>query len=198
MLAFGCSIVQGEELETELTVPKLFAKYLNEPLENFSNRGASNEEILFTAFENMKPGHTILVGLTDISRVYWPHTDTDCMQSQQVDSGEKIKEPLKGLANTLDLWVKFCYNEYTLEHYYYKRFKHLEQYCQQLGNKIYFFSSISPPDSQLKQFHGNNWFTKISLVNYCDDNNLGRMPKGHPTSKAHQEYFKEMITGYKL
>lgn len=197
MLAFGCSIVQGEELGKELTIPKLFAEYLNEPLKNFGNCGASNEEVLFTAHEKITAGHTVLVGLTDISRVLWPHKDTDCMQSQQVNSGG-IKAPLRGLENTLDLWVRFCYNEYTLEHYYYKRFKHLERYCQQLGNKIYFFSSISPPDSQLKQFHGNNWFTKISLTNYCDDNNLGRMPKGHPTSLAHQEYFKEMLKEYKL
>lgn len=197
MLAFGCSIVQGEELEGQRTIASDFAHHVNEPLENFGKAGSSNEEILFTAYENIKPGHTILVGLTDISRVYWPHTHTDKMQSQQVDSGG-TKFPLLGLDNTLDLWVRFCYNEHTLEHYYYKRFKHLEQYCQQLGNKIYFFSSISPPDSQLNQFHGNNWYTKISLVNYCDNNNLGRMPNGHPTSIAQQKYFKEIIKEYKI
>lgn len=197
MLAFGCSIVEGEELEGQRTIASDFAHHINEPLKNFGKAGSSNEEILFTAYENIKPGHTILVGLTDISRVYWSHKDTDKMQSQQIKSGG-IKFPLQGLEKTLDEWVKFCYNEYTLEHYYYKRFKHLEQYCQQLGNKIYFFSSISPPDSQLKQFHGNNWFTKISLVNYCDEHSFGRMPKGHPTSKAHQEYFNEMKKEFKL
>lgn len=198
MLAFGCSIVQGEELETELTVPKLFAKYLNESLENFSKSGASNEEILFTAYENIKPGHTILIGLTDISRVYWSHTNTDCMESWSVDVARQPKNPLAGMKNSLDTWLKFCYNEYTLEQYYYKRFKHLEEYCKVLGNNIYFFSSISPPDSSLIQHHGKNWYTKTSLVNYCDNNQLGRMPKGHPTSLAHQEYFKEMLKEYKL
>lgn len=198
MLAFGCSIVAGEEIETEPTIPKLFAEHINEPLENYSKAGLSNEEILFTAYENIKLGHTILVGITDISRVYWPHADTNNMQSQSINNQREPKFPLQGLKKTLDHYVKFCYNEHTLEHYYYKRFKHLEQYCQQLGNKIYFFTSIASTDSQLTQFHGNNWYTKTSLINFCDDNNLGRMPKDHPTSKAHQGYFNEMVKEYKL
>ena len=52
MLAFGCSIVAGEEIETEPTIPKLFAEHINEPLENYSKAGLSNEEILFTAYES--------------------------------------------------------------------------------------------------------------------------------------------------
>ena len=198
MLAFGCSMVQGEELEGQRTIASEFANHINEPLINFANAGMSNEEILFTAYENIKPGHTVLVGLTDISRVYWPHANTDSMQSQSVSNRREPKNPLAGLKNSIDSWFKFCYNEYTLEQYYYKRFKHLEEYCKVLGINIYFFSSIGPTDSSLIQHHGNNWYTKTSLVNYCNDNNLGIMPRGHPSSRAHQEYFTEMIKEYKL
>jgi len=196
MLAFGCSITAGEELEGQPTVASLFADYINEPLTNFASGGASNEEILFTAHEKITAGQTVLVGISDISRVYWPHSKTIEMSSQQMD--KEPKNPLPGMKNSLDTWLKFCYNEYTLEQYYIKRFKHLEKYVQTLGNKIYFFSGISPPDSLFKKQHGNNWFTKISLVNFCDEHSLGRMPKGHPTSEAHKQYFEEMIKEFNI
>ena len=52
-MAFGCSVVQGEELKFKPTVAKLFAEYIDEPLLNYAKPGASNDQILFTAGEHI-------------------------------------------------------------------------------------------------------------------------------------------------
>ena len=62
MLAFGCSIVAGEELEGKQIIPKLFAEHIGEPLINHGLIGAGNDEILLEAFDKVEPGHTVLVG----------------------------------------------------------------------------------------------------------------------------------------
>ena len=59
MLAFGCSIVAGEELEGKQTIPKLFAEHIGEPLHNHGLIGAGNDEILLEAFDKVEPGHTL-------------------------------------------------------------------------------------------------------------------------------------------
>jgi hypothetical protein len=187
MLAFGCSIVAGEELEGKQTIPKLFAEHIGEPLINHGLIGAGNDEILLEAFEKIEPGHTILVGITDVARVFWPHIAvTDGLQTYSVNE----KSELNRLKETLDLWFKWCYNELTLEQYYIKRFKHLEKYCEMLGNKIYFFSGITPPTSQFQELHGANWHTSSALIDYADQ--YGRELKGHPNEICHIKYFESM------
>ncbi len=69
MLAFGCSIVAGEEIEKKPTLTKLFAEHINEPLENSIKACKSKEEILFTEYKNIKLGHSILIGISKISRL---------------------------------------------------------------------------------------------------------------------------------
>jgi len=193
MLAFGCSIVAGEELEGKQIIPKLFAEHIGEPLFNFGRIGAGNDEILLEAFEQVKPGHTVLVGITDISRIFWPHVSVaDEMQTYSIN--EKSKLP--GLKESLDLYFKWCYNEDTLEQYYIKRFKQFEKYCQVLGNKIYFFSGISRSTSRFKTLHGTNWHTSSTLMDYADQ--YGIEPKGHPNEMCHIKYFESMKEEFKL
>jgi len=194
MMAFGCSVVQGEELKSKPTVAKLFAEYINEPLLNYGHPGSSNDQILFTAGEHIEAGHTILVGITEVSRVFWPHHNEFSLKSYKQDQHDNKK----GMKDVLEIWYKYCYHHIPLEQYYLKRYKHLEKYCRELGAKVYFFTSLASQPSLFEKQHGGNWFTKISLDNFCDDRELGRQPKGHPSSEAHKQYFEEMIKEYKI
>ena len=194
MMAFGCSIVQGEELKFKPTVAKLFAEYIDEPLLNYAKPGASNDQILLTAGEHIEAGHTILVGITEVSRVFWPHPEDERVKSFHLDNYNNRK----GMKETYESWLKYCYKHETVEQYYLKRYQHLEKYCRELGTKVYFFTSIASEPSLFEKQHGGNWFTKISLDNFCASRKLGREPKGHPSSEAHKQYFEEMIKEYKI
>ena len=193
-MAFGCSITAGEELKFKPTIPKLFAEYIDEPLLNYAKPGASNDQILFTAGEHIEPGHTILVGITSTGRIYWPHPDEFDMKSYHIDNYNNRK----GMKETLETWYKYCYNHNVIEQYYLKRYQHLEKYCKLLGNKVYFFTGAASTPSLFETVHGDNWFTKISLDVFCDSRDLGRQPKGHPSSRAHKQYFEEMIKECKI
>lgn len=194
MMAFGCSIMYGEEIETQLTIPKLLAKHFDEELINYAKVGSSNDEIIHTAFTEIKPKQTIIIGITDVARVYWPHSMTDNIQSYSISN---FRGKLVGLKNTLDSWYKFCYNEDVLYKYTYQKLKHLEKYCHNMGNNIYFFNFCSGRHG-FSQAEGRNWCTiDTSLVSYTDQFELGRMPKGHPTSRAHLKYTRYLLDNYK-
>ena len=194
MMAFGCSVMAGEEIEGNPQIPKILAKYFDEELHNFAEVGSSNDEIIHTAFENVQPGHTIIVGITDVGRVFWPHHQADQVQSFSLSN---FKGRLMGMKNTLDTWFKFCYNEEVLEKHYYRKYKHLEKYCHMMGNKIYFMNFCCGWKGAIANAEGGNWLTtKESLLSFTDERKLGRMPKGHPTSRAHIKYTNYLIENY--
>ena len=194
MMAFGCSIMAGEEIEANPQIPKILAEYFNEELHNFAQVGASNDEIIHTAFENVQPGHTVIVGITDVGRVFWPHHKADQVQSFSLSN---FKGRLPGMKNTLDTWFKFCYNETVLEKHYYKKYKHLEKYCHMMGNKIYFMNFCAGADGAFADAVGGNWLTKgDSLVRFTDERKLGREVKGHPSSRSHIKYTRYLLENY--
>ena len=86
MMAFGCSVMYGEEIETQQTIPKLLAKHFDEELINYAKVGSSNDEIIHTAFTEIKPKQTVIIGITDVARVYWPHSMTDNIQSYSISN----------------------------------------------------------------------------------------------------------------
>ena len=119
---------------------------------------------------------------------------TDNIQSYSISN---FRGKLVGLKNTLDSWYKFCYNEDVLYKYTYQKLKHLEKYCHNMGNNIYFFNFCSGRHG-FSQAEGRNWCTiDTSLVSYTDQFELGRMPKGHPTSRAHLKYTRYLLDNYK-
>ena len=160
-MAFGCSVMYGEEIETQQTIPKLLAEHFGEELINHAKVGSSNDEIIHTAFTEITPKQTVIIGITDVARVYWPHSMTDNIQSYSVSN---FRGKLIGLKNTLDSWYKFCYNEEVLYKYTYQKLKHLEKYCHNMGNNIYFLNFCSHRKG-FTEAEGRNWCTKdTSLV----------------------------------
>lgn len=192
MMAFGCSIMAGEEIENLPQIPKLLAKHFDEELINYAKVGSSNDEIIHTAFENITPGQTIIVGITDVARVYWPHHKADQVQSFSISN---FKGKLTGLKNTLDSWYKFCYNEEVLEQYYYSKYKHLERYCHNMGNNIYFMNFCAGDRGVIANAKEGNWCTSVpSLIKFTDSSpRYGREPKGHPNSQAHIQYTRYLL-----
>jgi len=192
MMAFGCSIMAGEEIENQPQIPKLLAEHFGEELINHAKVGSSNDEIIHTAFEKITPSQTVIIGITDVARVYWPHHKTSNVQSFSVSN---FKGKLTGLKETLDSWYKFCYNEEVLEQYYYSKYKHLERYCHMMGNNIYFMNFCAGSDAGFSEAQGDNWCTSgPSLVKFTDSSpRYGRQPKGHPNSQAHVQYTRYLL-----